>query len=132
MRWVIIFSAQPPVTWTLLEMKCGVKAERSHVKLHVELPLAGSQAVQRPVTFLIAEEGSAGGVADTKTREDASSCNVISLFMISSVTLEWLTSGSLGIPSTRTTATAPKKDAKEWRRGGRTGRTLNPAKAARV
>lgn len=60
--------------------------------------LAGSQTVQRPVTFLIAEEVSAGGLADTKTREDAPSCNVINLFVISSVTLEWLMSGSLGIP----------------------------------
>lgn len=77
--------------------------------------LAGPQAVQRPVTFLIAEEGSAGGLADTKARENASSCNVINLFMISSVTLEWLMSGSLGIPSTRTMATPPKKDTRDKR-----------------
>lgn len=40
-------------------------------------------AVQRPLTFLIAEEESAGSLAGTNTREDASSCNVINLFMIS-------------------------------------------------
>lgn len=57
--------------------------------------LAGSQTEQRPVTFLIAEEGSAGGLADTKTGEDSPRSDVINLFVISSVTLEladvWIT-----------------------------------------
>lgn len=83
--------------------------------------LAGSQTVQKPVTFPIAEEESAGDLADTKAREDVPGCNVINLFVTSSVTLEWLMSGSLGIPSTRTTATPPKKDA----RGKRTEKRKN-------
>jgi len=42
--------------------------------------LAGSQTRQRPVAFPTAEEGSAGGLADTKTGEDAPRYNVINLF----------------------------------------------------
>lgn len=57
--------------------------------------LAGPQAVQRPMTSLIAGEGNAGGLVDTKAKGDASGCNVINLFMISTVTLEmadvWVT-----------------------------------------
>lgn len=50
--------------------------------------LAGTQTVQRPVIFMIIEEGSAGGPADTKPREDAPSCNVINLLFFSSVNRE--------------------------------------------
>jgi len=42
--------------------------------------LAGSQTRQRPVAFPTAEQGSAGGLADTKTGEDAPRYNVINLF----------------------------------------------------
>lgn len=38
--------------------------------------------------FLIAKEGSAGGPADTKPREDALCCNVRNLFIFSSVNPE--------------------------------------------
>lgn len=50
--------------------------------------LAGSHTVQRTLIFLIAEEGSAGGPADTKPREDALCCNVRNLFIFSSVNPE--------------------------------------------
>lgn len=42
------------------------------------------------MTFQVAEGGHAGGPADTKTREDAPSCNVINLSMSFRVNLEWL------------------------------------------
>lgn len=96
--------------------------------------LLGPQAVQRPVTSLIAGEGNAGGLADTKGKEDASGCNVINLFMISSVTLEmadvWVTEcdPAKGIELLHLEWML---ETKAWR-GGRTGCTQNPAKGARL
>lgn len=60
------------------------------MNLHVEgdAGCEGSQTVQRTSIFLIVEEGTTGGPADTKPREDAPSCNVRNLLIFSSVNME--------------------------------------------
>lgn len=69
-------------------MKCGAESERIHIKLYVEGSAVGVSGCAEARN--LPQEGSAGGLADTNTREHLSRCIVTNLFMVSSVILEWL------------------------------------------
>lgn len=89
MRCQLLSSARPPRLYKKWSVEHKM-AEATWMNLHAEGAAGWVADWAEAVTFQVAEGGHAGGPADTKTREDAPSCNVINLSMSSRVNLEWL------------------------------------------